>query len=384
MSTDADPSASVDFIAGTVGGVASLLAGHPFDTIKTRLQSQVIPSTAQNGVSAPVYRNAMDAFRIIFVGLYKGVTSPLLGVAIMNASVFGCYSLALRAQMGANTSIDNASLGQIMLAGMASGVMTALITTPIDLLKIRQQNDTRTATSSNTFSVIRNIVLRQGFTGLFRGYGATCIRDLGYGPYFFTYELLNRTLLSFHTSASLSASDTVADLALGTSSNTSPRLSPIELAISGGLAGMVGWGATFWADVIKTRIQATEATAKREAPSSPPSLAPVSTAENGAISRSVQPAVGTAAAASRSKAPGLGSAETDRLLDRSQAPSGGFASWLARRSEFVKVSQDLYRTGGYRAFWVGIGPTMLRALPTNAVLFIVYETTKSALIDWGL
>ncbi|CAD6890717.1 unnamed protein product [Tilletia caries] len=403
-----DPSALVEFIAGTVGGAASLLAGHPFDTIKTRLQSQSLATSSastSNG-APPVYRNAIDAFRIIvkeekFIGLYKGIAGPLLGVAVMNASVFGCYSLALRAQLGANTSIEDASLGQIMLAGMASGVMTALITTPIDLLKIRQQNDTRAATSSSPIAILRDIVRRQGITGLFRGYGATCIRDLGYGPYFFTYELINRTLISFHhTTPYPSFSSTTADPSPGPLPSTPPRLSSLELALSGGLAGMVGWASTFWVDTIKTRIQATEKPTSGSLSTNGPTHSLPRSAQ--AHSRSVQPSLavtGTAAAARRPN--GTVSAESDRLLGNA-APTSvrtstqqqsslstmperrrGLRGWITRRNEIVRVSQDLYRNGGLRSFWVGIGPTMLRAIPTNAVLFIVYESTKSTFIDWG-
>ncbi|KAE8215218.1 hypothetical protein CF327_g1484 [Tilletia walkeri] len=406
-----DPSALVEFIAGTVGGAASLLAGHPFDTIKTRLQSQSLATSSVSTINGapPVYRNAMDAFRIIvkeekFVGLYKGIAGPLLGVAIMNASVFGCYSLALRAQLGANTSIEDASLGQIMLAGMASGVMTALITTPIDLLKIRQQNDTRAPTSSSPIAIVRDIVRRRGITGLFRGYGATCIRDLGYGPYFFTYELINRTLISFHHApAYTSLTSTTADPSPGPLPSTPPRLSPFELALSGGLAGMVGWAATFWADTIKTRIQATEKPINNNIDShSLPINGTESPKGSGASSRSVQPALSVSGTAAAPRRPNV--TETDRLLGNSGTSSAagirpsaqqqsqlstsperrrGVRDWITRRNEFARVSQDLYRNGGFRAFWVGIGPTMLRAIPTNAVLFIVYESTKSTFIDWG-
>lgn len=99
----------VDFIAGTAGGVASLLASHPFDTVKTRLQSQhgkspvtvagtssvtvagagerapLLPAsiTSASGVNQHHYRGLVDAFRVIVkeekvLGLYKGVTSPLV------------------------------------------------------------------------------------------------------------------------------------------------------------------------------------------------------------------------------------------------------------------------------------------------------------------
>jgi solute carrier family 25 carnitine/acylcarnitine transporter 20/29 len=135
-----EASAAVDFVAGTVGGIASLLAGHPFDTIKTRLQAQSHSSSSvlnTSSSSAPLiprytasfhYTSSWDALRRIvaeerFIGLYKGVTSPMLGVAIMNASVFGVYGLALRKLQGEDD--QRGSLQAIFLAGCISGVVSA-------------------------------------------------------------------------------------------------------------------------------------------------------------------------------------------------------------------------------------------------------------------
>jgi solute carrier family 25 carnitine/acylcarnitine transporter 20/29 len=138
-----ETSALVDF-----GGIASLLAGHPFDTIKTRLQAQSqAPSssatsphqqfrTQSSTLSSPListasvarYTSSIDALRRIiaeekFVGLYKGVTSPMLGVAVMNASIFGVYGLALRNLQGEGE--QQARLQDIFLAGCASGIVSA-------------------------------------------------------------------------------------------------------------------------------------------------------------------------------------------------------------------------------------------------------------------
>lgn len=75
------------------------------------------------------------------MGLFKGVTSPMLGVAAMNASVFGVYGMTLRfleggghegatAMAGEETaaivsSAQSTSLTHIFLAGCASGIVTA-------------------------------------------------------------------------------------------------------------------------------------------------------------------------------------------------------------------------------------------------------------------
>ncbi|PWN45375.1 mitochondrial carrier [Ceraceosorus guamensis] len=362
------PSPLVDFIAGTAGGVASLLAGHPFDTVKTRLQTQ--SSAAQASYAAPAfpqegahdgsarrtYRSATHAFRVIvqdekLFGLYKGVTSPMLGVAVMNASVFGVYGLAIRclqasALFGHRDDAEvypaEPSLAQVFLAGAASGVISALITSPIELIKIREQLDfTPKASSSSyalrpssTMSVVQAIWREGGLRAIYRGLGATCVRDVGYGPYFFTYECLNRWILTTH------------DQPLHASA-LEGGLSNVELALSGAIAGVVGWISTFWADTVKTRIQASKLPLQ-----------------------------------SRAGDAGVACADRTRLLGGEQHSEGSVAHDRSRG--FIAQARSVHQEGGLRGFWKGAGPTILRAIPVNATLFIVYEATKDALINWGM
>lgn len=366
----AEPSALVDFIAGTAGGIASLLAGHPFDTVKTRLQAQssilptapsidastlshhpqassskLLPSVASSTASSstlhyfaiaprhgssstaaaaltfpqhasgtgtgtgtgglrvtlPLYRSATDAFRIILKeeriwGLYKGVTSPMLGVAIMNASIFGLYNISLRYQTSHHILSDY-PITQVFIAGMLSGLGSSLITSPIDLVKIREQMNT-SPTKPSTWKVFTEVLKKEGpFRGVYRGWCTTAVRDLGYGPYFASYELLNAQIRGW----------------------TGKPLTNVDMALSGAVAGVVAWVSTFWADVIKTKIQASS-----------------------------------------------------RLDDVAKG-----------RSLFWSTAKETYVQGGWRAFFVGVGPTVLRALPVNAVLFVTYEVTKDYLISRG-
>jgi hypothetical protein len=56
-----------------------------------------------------------------------------------------------------------------------------VITTPTELIKIRQQN---LLIPTKARLVLYQIFRESGIVGLFRGYTATCLRDCGYGPYF--------------------------------------------------------------------------------------------------------------------------------------------------------------------------------------------------------
>lgn len=97
----------------------------------------------------------------------------------------------------------------------------------------------------------------------------------------------------------------------GGSSSSASQLTNIDLAVSGGLAGVVAWLSTFPADVVKTRVQAIE---------------------NG--------------------------------------PRGLSGSLRGRwaSSAFLAAARATHAEGGWRAFFAGVGPTVVRAIPVNAAM----------------
>jgi hypothetical protein len=69
----------VDFLSGSISGACGVFIGHPFDTVKCRMQ-----------IDHSAYSNMFTAsFRIIreekFWGLFKGSTSPVLFALPINA-----------------------------------------------------------------------------------------------------------------------------------------------------------------------------------------------------------------------------------------------------------------------------------------------------------
>lgn len=101
------------------------------------------------------------------------------------------------------------------------------------------------------------------------------------------------------------------------------NLSNAELALSGAIAGIVGWMSTFWADTIKTRVQA---------------------------SRSLVQLQGAEAAA--------GSAETTGLLSNPSRDGATLREHGGR--SFALQARGIWAESGFRGFWKGAGPTILR------------------------
>ena len=83
----------VDIVAGTAAGINVTLVGHPFDTLKVRLQTQPMDK--------PIYSGLSDCFlKTIkwegFGGLYKGVSSPIMGQMFFRALLFLFYGESKR------------------------------------------------------------------------------------------------------------------------------------------------------------------------------------------------------------------------------------------------------------------------------------------------
>ncbi|KAF7356937.1 hypothetical protein MVEN_01029600 [Mycena venus] len=216
---------TVDFLAGTLAGTAGLVAGFPFDTVKVRLQTPELAGHYRGSTARAI---AIIVNEERFLGLYKGITSPLLTFALMNGLVFASYKFFLRLQC---PLIADASLAQITLAGVGSGVVSAVITTPTELIKIRQQQCTGQSTARG---VAAGIFKAGGIAGLYRGSLSTALRDSGYGAYFASYE------------ATLRALSPAGEKRVGW-----------PVLVAGGVAGIVGWLVTFPLDVVKTRVQGT-------------------------------------------------------------------------------------------------------------------------------
>lgn len=125
-----------DLTAGTVGGVAQLICGHPFDTIKVKLQSQPAPLPGQ----APKYSGAMDAVRQTIAaegprGLYKGMGAPLATVAAFNALLFtvrGQMETLVRSEPGARLTVS-----QQIICGAGAGTAVSFLACPTELIKCR-------------------------------------------------------------------------------------------------------------------------------------------------------------------------------------------------------------------------------------------------------
>lgn len=188
----------------------------------------------------PLYKGTFDCFRTIvkkesLSGLYKGVTSPLYSLALINAIVFGVQGNALRRMSNPD------SVWSHFKAGAVAGFVQCGICGPMELIKTRMQmqglGEKRGSKVMYKGSIdcLKKIYHIEGVKGLTRGLSFTAIREIpAFGMYFASYEWLCRQL-------------TPEDM---------DHTPTIGLLVAGGLAGCCSWISSYPVDVVKSRIQA--------------------------------------------------------------------------------------------------------------------------------
>lgn len=227
-----------DIASGTIGGIAQVVAGHPLDTVKVRLQNQVeVPGQAKQ------FNGMLDTFRKTvqiegFRGLYKGATSPLAGAMAHNAGVFFSYGQAKKwLASRSHSTEDKLSLTNYFFAGAMTGAFVSHIEGPIDLLKVKLQAQVGAGQYKGVWDCVTQLMKQRGPQSLYQGYTSVQLRNI---PAFATYFEFFEQAKGWVTPA-----------------GQQPTLFGTFLA--GGWAGFGFWGIFYPFDVVKTRMQ-TDAT----------------------------------------------------------------------------------------------------------------------------
>jgi solute carrier family 25 carnitine/acylcarnitine transporter 20/29 len=226
-----------DLNAGTIGGVAGIVAGHPLDTVKVRLQTS-------DGKSPGLVRTVRHIVRHEGAGgLYKGLLSPVLSNAPINAVVFGVQGSVARALKDAYGCERLGNL-QNFLTGASAGLVQVVFASPSEHVKIQLQVDQHRALEQSAIECGRRLYRQHGLKGIFRGWETCAMRDVpAFGIYFCTYEAMK-----------------------GWMTGGDPDMeTDMRLLLSGGVAGSMSWVFTQPIDVVKSCVQSQSFEAQRSA-----------------------------------------------------------------------------------------------------------------------
>lgn len=210
--------------------------------------------------------------------------SPLIGVATINACLFGVYGQLLQWQR--QLYGDQNYMWNVFVAGCGSGLVNSIISCPSELAKIQLQNQIKVVRYRGPWACFKDIYRQHGLKGCYRGMLPTILRETpSYGVYFWSFEAMQRM---YQEEAAW------------------------KLMLAGGASGVLGWISTYPFDVAKTRIQAM----------------PIDSHE---------------------------------------------------RVSTVEMLMRIRREEGWKGWFRGINATIIRAFPTNAVIFYTFAWSMDML-----
>ena len=186
------------YFKGCISGMVGILISHPVDSIKTHNQIQ-----NNNKTSLRL------GFKYNITNLYKGIMSPLVGVGLEKALVFGTYNYF--------KNITN----NTPISGAISGFVASAIVSPYERIKIMKQTN-------------QKILLADCFkpSFIFKGLSATLTREIpGFAIYFSTYEGLKNKFYN------------------------NKQIDIYSSFIFGGISGLTAWIFIYPQDRIKTILQ---------------------------------------------------------------------------------------------------------------------------------
>ncbi|OBT64361.1 hypothetical protein VE03_05731 [Pseudogymnoascus sp. 23342-1-I1] len=238
------------FIAGVFSGITKLAVGHPFDTIKVRLQTS--KSSQFNG---PLQCLMQTIRKEGVAGLYKGATPPLIGWMFMDSVMLGSLTfyrkflhqnvftppLAATPSSFAALPIGHEQkphklpvIGHAM-AGVMAGSTVSFIAAPVEHIKARLQVQYSSNKAERLYKgpvdAIQKIYRFHGVPGLYHGLTATLLFRSFFFCWWGSYDIFTRKL----------------------NENTSLSTPAINFW-AGGLSAQVFWCTSYPSDVVKQRV----------------------------------------------------------------------------------------------------------------------------------
>ncbi|WIA14231.1 hypothetical protein OEZ85_002769 [Tetradesmus obliquus] len=307
----------LDILPGVSGGVARIMVGQPFDTVKTRLQVLGRGTIGAAGMPPEmVYNSGLDCVRKMMKSegssaFYKGAAAPLLGNMVLLGIHFPTFTKT-RAYLEQSNAPGAFTPWKILAAGAAAGAAGSVVSTPTEHIRTKMQMVRKNnilaqmkgaaaghlnpqENYKGNWDCAKKILRNHGLRGIYSGYMSTLLRDMqGYAWFFFGYEAAIRGLAG--------PGRTKADLEYW------------QVMGAGVMAGFGLWGSMFPIDTIKSKIQA----------------------------------------------------------DSLSKPQFKGALDCLERSLQVE---------GFAGLWRGVVPAMLRAVPVNAAIFLTVEGTRQLIAE---
>ncbi|KAF8627178.1 hypothetical protein AX15_004496 [Amanita polypyramis BW_CC] len=242
--------------AGAAGGIAAMSATYPLIVLSTRAAVETKNEKKSNR------QVVLDIIkREGIAGLYSGLSSSLLGIAVTNGVYYYFYERSREAVLKARKGSNALSTAESMLIGLIAGSATTIISNPIWVVQTSQA--VRTLSSDSTepkvpvrklgfFETVQNILARDGVRAFWRGVGPALVLVVNPVLQYTVFEQLKNILISRRTSKLRVAGAAATAVAV---------LSDWDFFVLGAISKLVATSLTYPYIVVKSRLQAGSAAA---------------------------------------------------------------------------------------------------------------------------
>ncbi|KAI0750626.1 mitochondrial carrier [Daedaleopsis nitida] len=255
---------AIHALAGAAGGIMAMSATYPLIFLSTRaaVETKREHKTVYEAVLEIIKREGV-------VGLYSGLKSSLLGIAITNGVYYYFYEGSRDLILKARTGSKGLSTLESMLAGLIAGSATTVISNPIWVVQTTQavysmdadkaaasgtaQPQGRPAARPGILQTIQHILRKGGLLAFWRGLGPALVLVMNPIIQYTVFEQLKNFLITGRT----------AKLRAAGATNAVAVLSNWDYFFLGALSKLVATSSTYPYIVVKNRLQAGQAHAQR-------------------------------------------------------------------------------------------------------------------------
>lgn len=223
------------FLSGTAAGISEVIVGQPLDTVKSRVQVELMSSkaTITRGDMAILWDSLQKDG---LLQLYRGSLSRIISGGVGGALLFGTFS-SFKEIFDVKPERDGIFTFGFMISASGTGIVESVVYTPFELIKVRAQvANTKSSSFVGTYNEI--LTSKHGIATLFRGMSATMAREaLGNLALFSSYQWCKNTFSRIFKKPSNKASYDI-------------------ILLSGGISGLCFWTVAHPFDTLKSIIQA--------------------------------------------------------------------------------------------------------------------------------
>ncbi|GBE80075.1 mitochondrial carrier [Sparassis latifolia] len=246
-------------VAGAAGGVVAMTVTYPliFLSTRTAVETKTTHKSTYEAVVDIIKREGV-------LGLYSGLNSSLLGIAVSNGIYYYFYERTKGAIVSARGHRGTKALTTLeaMLAGLIAGSSTTIISNPIWVIQTSQAVHTMEQSPEDPSAprpvikrlgfveTVQHILRKDGIGAFWRGIGPALVLVINPVLQYTIFEQLKNLLVKRRTAKLRAAGGAAAAIAV---------LTDWDYFILGALSKLVATSSTYPYIVMKSRLQAGQA-----------------------------------------------------------------------------------------------------------------------------